>query len=349
MSLSFRCFVALHAVLYRCVADAATYNVQFFGTSDCTGTPSSVTNVPDSCADLPGTNAIYGLALSSTTVAVCTEDAESGSGEDNCNARTALSSQAGVPGCTVSNFGSCIQAPGQNVYVRLNKIKWVRTSGNAKTGRALCAGYVTECATQLECSKTFIGPCDNATTSSSKYIESEFTGLAFVDVNSYVACAEPGSGAGPSCEFGTIYPDPSRIYRDLETVTASNGTAYSYTMTGMGFGNDKVGAYAGVASYLITGTRSISSSTNKLYLWTPNKGSAAVQRGDSNIGAPEESKPVCISEIIDGKCSSVKRKFPRNACECAQRIKLRATSPGCKLATSNLVPWPTPHSCQVCC
>ena len=98
-----------------------------------------------------------------------------------------------------------------------------------------------------ECSKTFIGPCDNGTTtaSASKYIQSEFKGVAFVDVRSYEACAEPGSGEDPSCQFGEISPDPNRVYRDVESFQ-KNSFGYAYTMTGMGFGNENVGAHTQV-------------------------------------------------------------------------------------------------------
>lgn len=303
----------LCSLLYMSSAVGASYNVQFYQTSDCTGAPVATTNVPETCTALPGTSAIYGLAISSSTVTTCTEDSETGSGDDNCNSRMAATSQSGLDGCTMTNVGDCSQAPGQNVYLRVNKLSWSKTA-NKTSGHSLCAGYVEGCTVVQECSKTLIGPCDNGTTSASKYIQSEFTGVAFVDVSSYETCAEPGSGEDPSCEFGDIAPDTGRIYRDIDSVKVSNSISYAYTMTGMGFGNANVGAYAGLASYLNTGLSNIASTTNKLYSWVPGMGAAAVQRGSSNMGAPRGPFEVCISDVVNGKCSNTTRVFPRHAC-----------------------------------
>lgn len=304
----------LHLLLYLSLADAASYNVQIYQTSDCTGAPMAATAVPDACTALPGaSSAVFGLTVSST-VAMCTADAESSSGEDNCNTLMAAASQVGIEGCTVNNVGDCFQAPGENIYLRVNKLIWEKTA--SKSGRrSLCSGYVEGCTAVHECSKTFIGPCDNGTTtaSASKYIQSEFKGVAFVDVRSYEACAEPGSGEDPSCQFGEISPDPNRVYRDVESFQ-KNSFGYAYTMTGMGFGNENVGAYAGIASYLITGESTIRSTTNKLYAWVPGRSSVAVQRGSSNMGAPNGPFDVCISDVVGGKCTNTTREFPRGSC-----------------------------------
>ena len=132
-------------------------------------------------------------------------------------------------------------------------------------------------------------------------------------MRSYEACAEPGSGEDPSCQFGEISPDPNRVYRDVESFK-KNSFGYAYTMTGMGFGNENVGAYAGIASYLITGESTIRSTTNKLYAWVPGRSSVAVQRGSSNMGAPNGPFDVCISDVVGGKCTNTTREFPRGSC-----------------------------------
>ena len=164
------------------------------------------------------------------------------------------------------------------------KWKWV-------VAKDLCAGIIGDCQNANECTTTAVGPCEGGETSPKAYLKSRFVGMAFVNLEKYLACADPNS-----CNDMKIIQPSGLGYRDYSGAkTTPNGGKYAYVMSGNTFGTNSADVYAGVASYINTGDKNIETSTNVVYA-AGTTTAARVSRGDSTIGAPNGPFEVCIVE-----------------------------------------------------
>ena len=129
--------------------------------------------------------------------------------------------------------------------------------------------------------------------------------MGFVDANKYLK--EVGGQHAKVLE-------PTGIgYRDAAIVKEA-GFEYAYGMAGNVFGHFKTaGGYLGLAHYLNTGTKDITTNSNKVYVASANSTSRKdrAAAGGSKYGAPVGPYSVCISDVSDGKCGS-ERTFKPN-------------------------------------
>ena len=155
------------------------------------------------------------------------------------------------------------------------------TKWNWVVAKDLCAGIIGDCQNADECTTTAVGPCEGGETSPKAYLKSRFVGIAFVDLDKYLACADPNS-----CNDMKVVQPSGLGYRDYSGAkTTPNGGKYAYVMSGNTFGDNSAEIYAGVASYINTGHKNIETSTNVVY-GAGTTTTARVSRGDSTIGAP---------------------------------------------------------------
>lgn len=181
-------------------------------------------------------------------------------------------------------------------------------------GTKICAGIVLGCTDVETCSKTAIGPCEGDADPTA-YLESKFAGMAFVNSGKYLL---PATGAVETT--GTTYKivEPSGPgFRDFAEI--SDGTdkqKYGYTMTGNVMGDtNTAGGYAGIVSYLNTGTAAIETNSAMVFgASTDNKdqvdrSTAKIPYSSSKYGAPSGPHEVCISDIAADKSCGAKRSI----------------------------------------
>lgn len=160
---------------------------------------------------------------------------------------------------------------------------------------------ILDCTDEETCTTVGVGPCEGTETATpTAYLKSHFVGLAFVDEDQYLQCADLSS-----CDDLKVVSGTGPGFRDH-----FSGSEYAYTMTGNIYGSlATAGGYAGLASYLNTGSADINTQTNNV--WIANSDSATpVDRSsdtssdsNSDMGAPDGPYKVCISERqLDGSC-----------------------------------------------
>ena len=174
------------------------------------------------------------------------------------------------------------------------------TKWNWVVAKDLCAGIIGDCQNADECTTTAVGPCEGGETSPKAYLKSRFVGIAFVNLEKYLACADPNS-----CNDMKVLQPSGLGYRDYSGAkTTPNGGKYAYVMSGNTFGTNSADVYAGVASYINTGDKNIETSTNVVY-GAGTTTAARVSRGDSTIGAPNGPYEVCITDTsaTSGVCA----------------------------------------------
>jgi hypothetical protein len=104
-------------------------------------------------------------------------------------------------------------------------------------------------------------------------------------------------------------------FRDYKGSIEADGGKFGFTMVGNVFGDTtKAGGYAGLVSYLNTGTTTLESNTVEVF--GAGTGDAQTDRSgggsdwsDSDKGAPHGPYKVCISEIGADKTCGAKRSF----------------------------------------
>jgi len=181
-------------------------------------------------------------------------------------------------------------------------------------GTKICAGIVLGCTDVETCSKTAIGPCEGDADPTA-YLESKFAGMAFVNSGKYLL---PATGAVETT--GTTYKivEPSGPgFRDFAEI--SDGTdkqKFAFTMVGNVMGDtNTAGGYAGIVSYLNTGTAAIETNSAMVFgASTDNKdqvdrSTAKIPYSSSKYGAPSGPHEVCISDIAADKSCGAKRSI----------------------------------------
>ena len=157
-----------------------------------------------------------------------------------------------------------------------------------------------------------IGPCETEGVAPTAYIETSLEAAAMVK-SDYLNCAADNSCDSKVAESRGTGPG----YRDF-TAEAEDGAdgEYAYMMVGNLFG-DTWGGYLGAASYFNTGTTTISTSTNDVFVAHPGT-AGHVTRGESTHGAPiggDDGINVCIATsttAADTSCTGT-RSFPPGA------------------------------------
>jgi len=181
-------------------------------------------------------------------------------------------------------------------------------------GTKICAGIVLGCTDVETCSKTAIGPCEGDADPTA-YLESKFAGMAFVNSGKYLL---PATGAVETT--GTTYKivEPTGPgFRDFAEI--SDGTdkqKFAFTMVGNVMGDtNTAGGYAGIVSYLNTGTAAIETNSAMVFgASTDNKdqvdrSTAKIPYSSSKYGAPSGPHEVCISDIAADKSCGAKRSI----------------------------------------
>ena len=180
-------------------------------------------------------------------------------------------------------------------------LQWIKA--NAEAGaEGMCAGGYESCASKEECTYTGLGPCAADETTPKWHLASSFVGLAFVAdgytkdaTKATIVEAKPGAKGFRKAEAGQT---------DAGQADKTDGTEYAYAMASNMFGKDATAyGYAGIASYLNTGTKDISVNTNKFYGFD----------GDYNTDfqSPKEYS-ICTSPMSGTECGA-KRTFKPGA------------------------------------
>jgi len=172
-------------------------------------------------------------------------------------------------------------------------------------GGDLCAGIVDPCTTVADCTTVAFGPCANAIDGASTFLSSEFVGMAFLAdgyltdlANKAMIVQMDGVGVNG--------------YRDFSAELATgDGGKYAYVMSGARFGDmSDSGGYAGVASYLNTGTTDIVTKTNSFRVGDETAKAYRTDQNTGPYGAPAGPYDVCIAEIKDGECGDARTLKP---------------------------------------
>jgi len=158
-----------------------------------------------------------------------------------------------------------------------------------ETSNGVCAGGYEECDSTEECTYTGLGPCTVNKTEPDWHVATTFVGLAFV-----------GDGYITDFDNKAVVIDPkagAKGYRNAASgkTDAGDGTEYAYAMAANMFGDsaDAYG-YAGFASYLNTGEKSISIQQNKFYGFSDYA---------TDFSTPDEYD-ICISKMSGTECGA---------------------------------------------
>jgi len=184
-------------------------------------------------------------------------------------------------------------------------------------GPKLCAGIIKSCTDKSQCAATAVGLCPGDAKQPKAYLESSFEGLYYIDSKKYL---DPATGkATTDASNYKVVEGSGPGFRDYKADRSAAGGKFAYMMVGNTFGSDKAGGYAGLVSYMNTGTTTISSNTVKVFgaghgdNRVDRSGSKATDWSDSDMGAPLGPYEVCISEIkADDKTCGAARSFETN-------------------------------------
>jgi hypothetical protein len=180
-------------------------------------------------------------------------------------------------------------------------------------GTKICAGIKIPCTDKATCSATAVGPCPDGAKAPTAFLESKFEGMAFVNSKEYL---DPATGAAKAADSKTynIIEATGPGFRDYKGSIEADGGKFGFTMVGNVFGDTtKTGGYAGLVSYLNTGTTTLE--TNSAEVFGAATGDVQTDRSggsdwsDSDKGAPHGPYKVCITEIGADKTCGAKRSF----------------------------------------
>ncbi len=179
-------------------------------------------------------------------------------------------------------------------------------------GTKICAGIKVPCTDKATCSATAVGPCPDGKKPTA-YLESQFEGLAFVNSKKYLD-AKTGKVSSDAKTY-KIIEATGPGFRDYKgEIKPADGGKFAFTMAGNVFGDtNTAGGYAGLVSYLNTGTTTLE--TNTVEVFGASTGDVATDRSagsdwsDSDKGAPQGPYKACISEIGADKTCGAKRSF----------------------------------------
>jgi len=152
------------------------------------------------------------------------------------------------------------------------------------SGNGVCAGGYESCENTQECTYVGVGPCTAGEAAPAWHVANTFVGMAFV-ADGYTTNAS---------KMETIDMKPgSKGFRKAEDDKVANpGTKYAYAMAANMFGADNTAyGYAGVASYLNTGTQTISVTQNKFMAFTDYASTMTEASSDF------KEYDICISEM----------------------------------------------------
>ena len=206
-------------------------------------------------------------------------------------------------------------------------------------GTKICGG-IKELCSGRECTKTAVGPCPVKGEKPKAWLESQFEVLAFVNSEKYL---DVKTGKVSSDEFIHVIESKGYPFRDVKDEVESDGGKFAYSMVGSVFGDETAGGYAGLVSYLNTGTTTLKNNTahvfaantdsvwkernnGRSFLPPPNTTKAnalttfffllfmffflvlfsfSTDWSDTEMGAPNGPYLACISEIsADKKCGT---------------------------------------------
>jgi len=170
-------------------------------------------------------------------------------------------------------------------------------------GTKICGG-IKELCSGRECTKTAVGPCPVKGEKPKAWLESQFEVLAFVNSEKYL---DVKTGKVSSDEFIHVIESKGYPFRDVKDEVESDGGKFAYSMVGSVFGDETAGGYAGLVSYLNTGTTTLKNNT--AHVFAANTDSVWKERNndwsDTEMGAPNGPYLACISEIsADKKCGT---------------------------------------------
>lgn len=150
------------------------------------------------------------------------------------------------------------------------------------SGNGVCAGGYESCATTQECTYVGVGPCTAGEATPAWHVANTFEGMAFV--------ADGYTTDATKMDIIAMKAGSKGFRKAEEDQVANAGTKYSYAMAANMFGADDTAyGYAGVASYLNTGTETISVTTNKFLAFTDY----ATPMEEANA----KEYDICISEM----------------------------------------------------
>jgi hypothetical protein len=207
--------------------------------------------------------------------------------------------------CGSSGTSTCPASSGGSSSSGSAEWGWVTSSTNN-----ICAGIITNCNDKTTCTTVGVGPCEGSATKPTAYLKSNLEGLALVKEATYLTDSSHMSVIQTT---GLGYRDSKKDIAYTAPGSSAKTSDYAYTMSGNIFGGK---AYAGVASYLVTGAGDITSKTNNFYVATDATNTARVDRSttstsesDSGIGAPLGPFKVCIGKYDDSaadKCGAAR-------------------------------------------
>lgn len=155
------------------------------------------------------------------------------------------------------------------------------------SGNGVCAGGYESCETTQECTYVGVGPCTAGEATPAWHVANTFEGMAFVadgyttDANKMQPIAMKPNSKGFR-----------KAQEDQVPTGAAAGGKYSYAMAANMFGADDTAyGYAGVASYLNTGTETISVTENKFMAFTEY--ASTMEDTSSDF----KTYDICISEM----------------------------------------------------
>ena len=131
-------------------------------------------------------------------------------------------------------------------------------------GTKICAGIKEPCSDKATCSATAVGPCPDGAAKPTAYLESQFEGMAFVNSKTYL---DPKSGTVSDAKTYKIIEASGPGFRDYKAeIKTEDGGKFGFTMVGNVFGDTtKAGGYAGLVSYLNTGTTTLETNTAEVF------------------------------------------------------------------------------------
>lgn len=170
----------------------------------------------------------------------------------------------------------------------------------------LCFGIIEPCTSGGDCTTVGFGPCEGSKEEPTAYLKGSVTGAAVLKLSDYLSCADP-----ENCAFMKVLTATGAGFRDFSN-EGSGATQFAYTMTGNAFGDlTDAGAYLGVSSYVNTGTGTIETIENKVYVAGGSDTQAAnrVTRGNSKLGAPSGPYRICIADTKETNGACTKKRL----------------------------------------
>jgi len=170
-------------------------------------------------------------------------------------------------------------------------------------GTKMCAGIKVPCTDKATCSATAVGPCPDGEKPTA-YLESQLEGLAFVNSKKYLD-AKTGKVSSDAKTY-KIIDATGPGFRDYKgEIKPAGGGKFAFTMAGNVFGDtNTAGGYAGLVSYLNTGTTTLE--TNTVDVFGASTGDVPTDRsagsGRSFLQPPNTTKANALTTFFFFSC-----------------------------------------------